>query len=270
MRTEQGQVVKLRNYKAPAYRARTVSMDFRLEPEATLVSTSVVYERARDCEPGTPLILDGDGLDLVSLSVNGKPVAKPDHVATPDRLTLRKLPAARKFTVEITTRVNPTANTRLMGLYRTGGNYCTQCEAEGFRRITYFQDRPDVMAVYTVRIEAALTDNPVLLGNGNLIETGKLDCGRHFAVWHDPHPKPSYLFALVAGDLEAVHEDFTTRSGRKVKLGIFVEKGKGAKAAWAMDSLIRSMQWDERVFGREYDLDVFNIVAVSDFNMGAM
>ena len=270
MRTEQGQVVKLRNYKAPAYRARTVSMDFRLEPEATLVSTSVVYERARACEPGTPLILDGDGLDVVSLSVNGKPVAKPDHVATPDRLTLRKLPAARKFTVEITTRVNPTANTRLMGLYRTGGNYCTQCEAEGFRRITYFQDRPDVMAVYTVRIEAALTDNPVLLGNGNLIETGKLDGGRHFAVWHDPHPKPSYLFALVAGDLEAVHEDFITRSGRKVKLGIFVEKGKGAKAAWAMDSLIRSMQWDERVFGREYDLDVFNIVAVSDFNMGAM
>ena len=270
MRTDQGHVVKLKNYKAPAYRARTVAMDFRLEPEDTIVSTSVVYERARDAAADTALTLDGDGLDLVSVSINGKPVDAAHYTATPDKLTLRKLPAARKFTVEIVTRLNPTANSRLMGLYRTGGNYCTQCEAEGFRRITYFQDRPDVMAVYAVRIEATKGDNPVLLGNGNLVEEGDLADGRHFAVWHDPHPKPSYLFALVAGDLEAVFDDFTTMSGRKVKLGIFVEKGKGNKAAWAMDSLIRSMQWDERVFGREYDLDVFNIVAVSDFNMGAM
>ncbi|MEZ5872434.1 MAG: aminopeptidase N [Nitratireductor sp.] len=270
MRTDHGQLVKLKDYAPPAYRAKTVVLDFRLEPENTIISSSVTYERARETPAGTPLKLDGDGLQAVSVSIDGKPVAPKDFSATPDRLVLRKPPATRKFTLEIVTAINPTANSRLMGLYRTGGNYCTQCEAEGFRRITYFQDRPDVMAVYTVRMEADSKDNPVLLGNGNLIETGKLDGGRHFAVWHDPHPKPSYLFALVAGDLEVVHDDFTTMSGRKVKLGIFVEKGKGDKAAWAMDSLIRSMQWDERVFGREYDLDVFNIVAVSDFNMGAM
>ena len=157
-----------------------------------------------------------------------------------------------------------------MGLYRTNGVYCTQCEAEGFRRITYFLDRPDILSVYTVRLEAARSEAPLLLSNGNLAETGELDGGCHYAVWHDPFPKPSYLFALVAGDLGSVRSNFVTASGRGVELGIHVEHGKEKLAAYAMDALKRSMSWDEAVFGREYDLDVFNIVAVSDFNMGAM
>ena len=158
-----------------------------------------------------------------------------------------------------------------MGLYRSGSAYCTQCEAEGFRRITYFLDRPDVLSVYTVRVEAERSDAPVLLSNGNPVEAGAIDgTDRHFAVWHDPHPKPCYLFALVGGDLGALRDTFTTMSGRSVNLAIYVEPGKEARAAYAMDALKRSMRWDEEAYGREYDLDVFNIVAVSDFNMGAM
>ena len=157
-----------------------------------------------------------------------------------------------------------------MGLFRTSGVYCTQCEAEGFRRITYFLDRPDILSVYTVRIEARKSEAPLLLSNGNRQEIGDLPDGWHYAVWHDPFPKPSYLFALVAGDLGLVKDDFVTASGRKVDLGIYVEHGKERLAAYAMDALKRSMRWDEEVFGREYDLDIFNIVAVSDFNMGAM
>ena len=158
-----------------------------------------------------------------------------------------------------------------MGLYRSSGTYCTQCEAEGFRRITYFPDRPDVMAVYTTRIEAEKGEAPVLLGNGNLTESGDVaGTTRHFAVWHDPFPKPAYLFALVGGDLGCVEDKFVTMSGREVTLRIYVEHGKEDRCTWAMDSLKRSMRWDEEVFGREYDLDIFMIVAVSDFNMGAM
>ena len=158
-----------------------------------------------------------------------------------------------------------------MGLYRSGTAYCTQCEAEGFRRITYFLDRPDVLSVYTVRLEAERADAPVLLSNGNPVEAGAVEgTGRHFAVWHDPHPKPCYLFALVGGDLGAIHDSFITMSGREVELAIYVEPGKEDRAAYAMDALKRSMRWDEEAYGREYDLDVFNIVAVSDFNMGAM
>ena len=167
--------------------------------------------------------------------------------------------------------VDPSANTQLMGLYRSGAIYCTQCEAEGFRRITYFPDRPDVMAVYTTRIEADKAEAPVLLANGNLVASGDLPgTGRHFAVWHDPFPKPSYLFALVGGKLACVEDRFRTMSGRDVALRIYVEPGKEARCAYAMDSLKRSMRWDEEAFGREYDLDIFMIVAVSDFNMGAM
>ena len=162
------------------------------------------------------------------------------------------------------------ANTQLLGLYRSSGTYCTQCEAEGFRRITYFPDRPDVMAVYTTRIEADKAEAPVLLANGNLRDSGDLPGGRHFAVWHDPFPKPSYLFALVGGELGCVEDSFVTMSGREVALRIYVEPGKEDRCGYAMDSLKRAMRWDEEAFGREYDLDVFMIVAVSDFNMGAM
>ena len=171
----------------------------------------------------------------------------------------------------IETRLDPAANTKLMGLYRSGSAYCTQCEAEGFRRITYFLDRPDVLSTYRVRLEADRTEAPVLLSNGNLEAAGKVETsGRHFAVWSDPHRKPCYLFALVAGDLGSITDSFVTASGRNVALAIHVEHGREARAAYAMDALKRSMAWDERTYGREYDLDVFNIVAVSDFNMGAM
>ncbi|MGL5448728.1 MAG: aminopeptidase N, partial [Rhabdaerophilum sp.] len=175
------------------------------------------------------------------------------------------------FTLETETRINPAGNTRLMGLYRSNGIYCTQCEADAFRRITYFLDRPDVMSTYRVRMEAEKVEAPLLLSNGNPVEAGDIaGTSRHFAVWEDPHRKPAYLFALVAGDLEAYPGEHVTPSGRRVTLNVYVEKGKRERAAYAMDSLIRSMKWDEEKFGREYDLDLFNIVAVSDFNMGAM
>src|SRR5690606_20484120 len=174
------------------------------------------------------------------------------------------------FVLEIGTRINPKANTHLSGLYISNNVFCTQCEAEGFRRITYFPDRPDVMAVYRTTIRADRRNYPVLLSNGNLVEQGELPDGRHYAVWDDPFPKPCYLFALVAGDLAVNEDSFPTRSGRKVRLRIFVEHGKEGRTAYAMDSLKRAMRWDETRFGLEYDLDLFNIVAVSDFNMGAM
>ncbi|TAN02513.1 MAG: aminopeptidase N, partial [Rhizobiaceae bacterium] len=213
---------------------------------------------------------DGDGLDFVGLSVDGASVDPDAMEVSPDRLALQKPPAAERFRLTIDTRLSPSANTALMGLYRSNGVYCTQCEAEGFRRITYFLDRPDILSVFHVRIEASKAEAPLLLSNGNPGKSGDLAAGWHFAEWHDPFPKPSYLFALVAGDLGSIHDEFVTLSGRKVKLGIFVEHGKEKRAAYAMDALKRAMRWDEEVFGREYDLDVFNIVAVSDFNMGAM
>lgn len=273
LRTETAQqteapTIKLKNYKPFDYPVSTVDLNFELHPTATLVTSTVCYERRKGTKTTAPLKLDGDGLKLVSIKLDGNLLNKADYKATPQLLTIRKLPA--KFTLEIVTEINPTANTALSGLYRSGGNYCTQCEAEGFRRITYFPDRPDVLAVYTTRIAADKNENPVLLGNGNPQKKGKLANDRHFAIWHDPHPKPAYLFALVGGDLGAVFENYKTSDGRKVKLGIYVEKGKENRTSYAMDALVRSMKWDEDVFGCVYDLDVFNIVAVSDFNMGAM
>ena len=217
-----------------------------------------------------PLTLDGDGLNLRGLKLDGATIPPEQFVATADRLTIAQ-PPQRPFRLEIETVIDPSANTQLMGLYRSGAIYCTQCEAEGFRRITYFLDRPDVMAVYTTRIEAEKADAPVLLANGNLVASGDLPgTSQHFAVWHDPFPKPSYLFALVGGKLACVEDRFRTMSGRDVTLRIYVEAGKEARCVYAMDSLKRAMRWDETAFGREYDLDIFMIVAVSDFNMGAM
>ena len=209
------------------------------------------------------------GWRSMSLRIDGADPAPDSFLVTPDQLTIPQPPNG-PFTLEIETLINPTANTQLSGLYRSSGTWCTQCEAEGFRRITYFPDRPDVMAVYTTRIEAEKSQAPVLLSNGNLVESGELPGGRHYAVWHDPHPKPSYLFALVGGDLACVEDAFRTMSGREVTLRIYVEHGKQDRCGYAMDSLKRAMRWDEEAFGREYDLDIFMIVAVSDFNMGAM
>jgi aminopeptidase N len=270
LRTEQAQAVRLKDYRKPPYRVTKADLTFKLDPTDTRVIATLEIERDRDTKAGEPLRLDGDELTFISMQVDGMAAGANALTVSPEQLVLHATPRKKKFTVTIETSVNPEANTKLMGLYRSGGNFCTQCEAEGFRRITYFTDRPDVLAVYTTRIEADEKSSPVLLGNGNCVETGRLDGGRHYAVWHDPHPKPSYLFALVAGSLDAIHEEFTTMSGRKVDLGIFVERGKTSRALYAMDALIRSMKWDEEAFGREYDLDVFNIVAVSDFNMGAM
>lgn len=270
MRTTQGQAIHLKNYKTPDFRINSVDLDINLHPTQTHVTSIMNITRQKNVTADTPLILDGDELKLNSIKVNGKELQDEDYTETPTELTIHSLPKTAKFEVQIETEINPTANTKLMGLYRSGGNYCTQCEAEGFRRITYFLDRPDVLAVYTTRLEADKKEAPVLLGNGNLVKKGSADKGRHYAIWHDPHPKPSYLFALVGGDLGSVHKPYTTISGKKVKLGIYVEKGKEDSTDYAMDSLVRSMKWDEEVFGCEYDLDVFNIVAVSDFNMGAM
>lgn len=270
MRSETAPAIRLEDYQPPAYRIGTVDLRVELAPSETIVRAVLSITRQDGTHPGTPLELDGDDLALVSLTIDGRVPGQDEFNAAPDRLELFT-PPAEPFELELVTRLDPDANTKLMGLYRSSGTYCTQCEAEGFRRITYFLDRPDVLSVYTTRLEAEKDACPVLLANGNLVEEGPLgDSGRHFAVWHDPHPKPAYLFALVAGDLARVPARFSTKSGNEIALNIYVEHGKEDRCAWAMDSLIRSMRWDEEVFGLEYDLDVFNIVAVSDFNMGAM
>ncbi|WP_343313921.1 aminopeptidase N [Brucella sp. BE17] len=272
MRPETGQTFRLQDYRPTHYAIPETRLDFSLEPEKTIVHAALTIERRSTTPAGTPLILDGDGLKLLSLSINGEPLSTNSYLATPDRLEINALPDHARFTLEIVTEVNPTTNRQLSGLYRSSDVYCSQCEAEGFRRITYYYDRPDVLSVYTVRIDADKEAAPVLLSNGNPVESGVNveNPDRHFALWHDPHPKPSYLFALVAGSLGVVKDHFTTQSGRSVDLAIYVEHGKEDRALYAMDALKRSMRWDEEKFGREYDLDVFNIVAVSDFNMGAM
>ncbi|WEX07714.1 aminopeptidase N [Chelativorans sp. AA-79] len=270
MRTDTGQVFRLEDYRPSDYAIVETDLTFRLDPERTRVTATLTVERREGAAKDAPLVLDGDGLALDELLVGGKPAVKGSHEATPDSLTIRRLPKADRFEITIVTIIAPAANKALMGLYLSNGVYCTQCEAEGFRRITYYLDRPDVLSTYRVRIEAKEKEAPLLLSNGNPVENGRLGDGWHYAVWHDPFPKPSYLFALVAGDLGGIHDAFVTASGRKVKLGIYVEHGKEPLAAYAMDALKRSMRWDEERFGREYDLDVFNIVAVSDFNMGAM
>lgn len=269
MRTETPQIIRLSEYRVPDFLIDHVALDFRLAPEATRVTSVLAMRRNPAGQAGAALVLDGDELTLVSVAVDGQPLPASAYVASADSLTIPALPEA--FTLTIETEINPAANTKLMGLYRSNGVYCTQCEADGFRRISYFLDRPDVMTVWRVRMEAEKAEAPLLLSNGNPIEQGDVPgTTRHYAVWDDPHKKPCYLFALVAGDLDAYPGSHVTPSGRKVTLNVYVEKGKAERAAYAMDSLIRSMKWDEEVFGREYDLDLFNIVAVSDFNMGAM
>ena len=269
MRTDAARPVHLADYLPPDYLIDTVDLDFRLHRTATRVHAKLVLRPNPKGRPGAPLVLDGDDLVTVALALDGVSL-DPTGVVAGDRLTIAA-PPARPFVLAIETLIDPSANTQLSGLYRSGAAWCTQCEAEGFRRITWFLDRPDVLSVYTTRIEAEKSEAPLLLGNGNPGEAGDIPgTSRHFAVWRDPHPKPSYLFALVGGDLGTVRDTFRTMSGRDVKLAIHVEHGKESRAGWAMDSLKRSMRWDEQAFGREYDLDVFNIVAVSDFNMGAM
>src|SRR5438105_362338 len=270
MRTETARPVRLEDYRVPDYLIDTVELDVVLHPTATRVRATLAIKPNPAGIASAPLVLDGDGLTLVSLALDNAQLPADRFVATADGLTIAQ-PPQRRFHLAIETKLDPSANTQLMGLYRSGGTYCTQCEAEGFRRITYFADRPDVMAVYTTRLEATKTEAPILLANGNLVASGEVPgTGRHYAVWHDPFPKPSYLFALVGGRLGVTADSFRTKSGRDVALRIYVEPGKEDRCGYAMESLKRAMAWDEEVFGREYDLDVFMIVAVSDFNMGAM
>lgn len=268
MRTDTHPPILLKDYRPPDWLVETVMLKVVLHPTQAKVRATLALKPNPDAA-AAPLVLDGDGLSLVSLKIDGAVLPAENYIATPDKLTIPQVPN-RPFTLEIETLVDPTANSQLSGLYRSSGTYCTQCEAEGFRRITYFPDRPDVMAVYTTRVEADKAEAPVLLANGNLIESGDMPNGRHFAVWNDPHPKPSYLFAMVGGSLGCVEDKFVTMSGREVVLRIYVEPGKEGRSGYAMEALKRSMRWDETAFGREYDLDIFMIVAVSDFNMGAM
>jgi aminopeptidase N len=268
--SEQPQVIRREDYKEPDFIVEKVELVFDLDRDVTNVKSRLFMAAnpVRGTGKGDEVFLHGEDMKLLSVTLNDMRLASSDFTVDQDGLRFKA--PGQNFIAELETQISPANNTRLEGLYVSQSAFCTQCEAEGFRRITYFPDRPDVMATYKVTINANKESCPVLLSNGNLIDSGDLDGGRHFAVWEDPFPKPSYLFALVAGDLACVEDSFTTMSGRDVALRIFVEHGNEDRCDYAMDSLKRSMKWDEEVYGLEYDLDLFNIVAVSDFNMGAM
>jgi len=258
------------DYKPTPYLVDSVHLDFVLNEDVTHVHSKVAFKPNNSEAMPPPLVLDGrNDISLVSIKIDGKDLPAEAYTVTPKTLTIGSPPAGA-FELAITVAIKPQENSLLEGLYKSGGNYCSQCEAEGFRGITYFFDRPDVMTVYTTRIEADKTLYPVLLGNGNLKESGDLENGRHYAVWEDPWRKPSYLFALVAGKLAMAERDYTTCSGKNVKLRIFTAEKDIGKVDFALDSLVKSMRWDEETYGLEYDLELFNIVAVDDFNMGAM
>jgi aminopeptidase N len=265
MRTETPQPIRLSDYRPPAYLVDEVRLTFDLAPNATRVKASLGVRRNGD--HAEPLKFNGERLKPVSVAIDGRPLSEAERAIDGEFLTIPNPPAA--FTLETEVEIDPQNNKALEGLYMSGGRFCTQCEAEGFRKITFWPDRPDVLSRFTVRIEADQSFRH-LLSNGNLIEAGDLPGGRHFAVWNDPFPKPCYLFALVAGELDVLEDRLVTMSGRTVELKIYVDPGMAPRAAYAMDALKRSMKWDEEAFGREYDLDLFMIVAVRDFNFGAM
>lgn len=270
MKSEKPRTIRLKDYRPPSHLIRHVDLDISLAPKRARVLSRLSIEpnAARD-QPTAELRLDGEQLDLGEVRLDGVKLKAGRFQVSGTDLILHKVPN-KPFELEIETFVDPEGNKALQGIYRSRGIYCSQCEAQGFRRITYFLDRPDVLSTYDVHLEADRDEAPVLLSNGNPMGSGTLAGHRHFAKWRDPFAKPCYLFAVVGGDLAHVSSPFKTASGRTVDLNIHVEHGKEQRAQWAMDSLKRSMTWDEKRFGREYDLDVFNIVAVSDFNMGAM
>ena len=260
--------IYLKDYSQPAYWIDRVDLRFELGDEQTRVLSMLELRRNDTSSAECTLVLDGEQLQLGVIRLDDEELGDSDFVCTDSELHIHQVPDA--FVLEVETFIKPQQNTSLEGLFKSSGNFCTQCEAEGFRKITYYLDRPDVMAMFTTTIVADRTKYPVLLSNGNLVESGELDNGRHWVRWEDPFRKPSYLFALVAGDLACVEDHFTTMSGRDVQLRIYVQHHNIDQCEHAMRSLIRSMQWDEQTWGREYDLDVYNIVAVDDFNMGAM
>ncbi|MEQ6915967.1 aminopeptidase N [Halomonas aquatica] len=262
------QPIYLSDYRPPAYRVTHAELTFDLDPAATRVKARLHVERHPQREAGASLELEGEQLTLRSIAIDGQPLGEEEYKIGGTGLTVHRVPET--FLLDTEVEIAPDDNTALSGLYRSSGMYCTQCEAEGFRRITFYPDRPDVMATFSTTVIGDAASLPVLLSNGNPVERGELPGGRHFVTWDDPHPKPSYLFALVAGDLKKIEDRFTTMSGRDVTLQLWVEEENLDKTEHAMASLKRAMTWDEETYGREYDLDLFMIVAVNDFNMGAM
>lgn len=267
--TDKPEPVYLKDYRPSDYLIDTVDLQIELEEEKACIFTQLSVRRNPDIDPHQrPLVLDGEELKLVSVAINQKPLTENEYQETAEGLIIHQVPEA--FSLEIVSENYPQKNTALSGLYRSNAMFCTQCESQGFRRITYYLDRPDVMAVFTTTIVADKTNYPVLLSNGNRVDAGEMDNGRHWVKWHDPFKKPSYLFALVAGQLSKVSDTFTTASKREVALEIFVEPQNSDKCAHAMHSLKEAMRWDEIQYGREYDLDIYMVVAANDFNMGAM
>ncbi|MDG2941493.1 aminopeptidase N [Exercitatus varius] len=256
-----------KDYKTPDFTATDIFLDFQLDPQHTVVTAKTRFQRLNS--ESTILRLDGHSFQFASIKFNGSDFSAYKQDGESLTLTLPE-ESAEDFELEIVTILVPDENTSLQGLYQSGAGICTQCEAEGFRQITYSLDRPDVLARYQVKITADKTRYPILLSNGNRIASGESDKGQHWVEWQDPFPKPSYLFALVAGDFDVLQDEFTTRSGRKVALELYVDRGNLNRADWAMQSLKKAMKWDEERFGLEYDLDIYMIVAVDFFNMGAM
>ena len=271
MRESTPKTVYLKDYAQPDYIVGQIDLTFTLDEEDTCVTSRIALQKNRASPNGNaPLVLDGEGVTLESVKINGQNLTDGMYEVSPEGLTIPCAPKVDVFTLEIQTRINPKANTALDGLYLSKGMLCTQCEAQGFRRITYYPDRPDVMAKFSVLLIGDKSRYPVMLSNGNKIAVGELKNNRHWVKWEDPFPKPCYLFALVAGQLECVEDAYTTASGREAKLQIFVERHDIDKCGHAMQSLKHAMAWDETIYGREYDLDLYMIVAVSHFNMGAM
>lgn len=265
MRIETPIPVRLADYQPFPFIIETIDLEFRLKPTSTRVLARLQVRRVGAAD--APLVLNGEQLNLIRILCDTRRLGPNDYQLTDSHLTIPDVPEA--FVLETEVEIDPSANSALSGLYVSAGRFCTQCEAEGFRRITFFPDRPDVLSRYRVRIEADVA-LPRLLSNGNLLQQGEAGEGRHFALWEDPFPKPCYLFALVAGELDVLEDQFQTRGGRDVALRIFVDTGMADRARYAMDSLKRAMAWDEYVYSREYDLDLYMIVAVRDFNFGAM
>jgi len=268
MKTETPVEHFLKDYQAPDFTIDSTYLEFVLAPNTTEVTNEMQINLQNSVKS---IELDGEQLKLLEVLMDGVDITSRCE-QTPEKLIVpvSTVSVDGRFQLTVKTQISPQTNTALEGLYRTSGNYCTQCEAQGFRKITYYADRPDVLSLFTTKIIADKTDNAVLLSNGNLVEKGELDDGQHYAIWHDPFKKPCYLFALVAGNLEVVKDHFLTADGRDVSLEIYVEPQNVDKCAHAMESLKRSMSWDETRFGLVYDLDIYMIVAVDDFNMGAM
>lgn len=268
MKDAQPRTIYLKDYRAPDFFIDTTELRFELAEDHALVHSKLTLRRNAAADTQAPLQLDGQELELLAVAIDDKPLLPEQYLLADEQMTIASVP--NEFQFSCTTRIKPQENTSLEGLYKSQSMFCTQCEAQGFRKITYYLDRPDVMSIFTTSIIADAAKYPVLLSNGNETKREQLADGRELAVWHDPFKKPAYLFALVAGRLEFLQDSFTTRSGREIALRIYVEAKDLDKCAHAMLSLKNAMRWDEEVFGREYDLDIFMIVAVDDFNMGAM